>query len=153
MKGFFLLTFFFRFYSIFFPNGVSARAASLKCCLPNGIPIIVMQSKIPKAKCVRQIHIPPTNIQMTFIIRFRHPPEFPESITLFPIGHKASKPNFNVCSPKGIPMIVIIITRLEIKYSTAVTIPPKINQIIFPKIFIQLQLWRKYKKLSGEFST
>ena len=34
----------------FFPKGVSASPANLKCCKPNGIPIIVMHNNKPKAK-------------------------------------------------------------------------------------------------------
>ena len=51
-------------------------------------------------------------------------------------GHRASIPNFNVCTPKGIPIIVTISTKLEMRYSTAVISPPQISQMIFPKNFI-----------------
>ena len=97
------------------------------------IPIIVMHSNKPKNKCVRQIQKPPTTIQITFIIRQRQPPELPLSVTLLPKGHRASIPNFSVCNPKGIPIIVTISTKLEMRYSTAVISPPQISQMIFPK--------------------
>ena len=32
------------------PKGVRAKAAILKCCIPNGIPMMVMQSNNPKAR-------------------------------------------------------------------------------------------------------
>ena len=62
-----------------------------------------------------------------------HPLERPPLLTSFPKGHKASPANFNVCIPKGIPTIVSIINILEIKYSTAVKIPPSNNHNKFIK--------------------
>ena len=53
-----------------------------------------------------------------------------------PKGQRASIPNFNVCNPKGIPIIVTISSKLDIRYSTAVSNPPQISQMIFPKNFI-----------------
>jgi len=123
---------------IFFPNGVSASPAILKCCLPNGIPIIVIQSMIPKNKCVRQMPNPPTIIHSTFMMIDKQPLDPPLSITLLPKGHNASIASFNVCKPKGIPIMVIIIRILEIRYSSAVIRPPKMSQIIFPKNFISV---------------
>jgi hypothetical protein len=66
----------------------------------------------------------------------KQPPEFPVSVTLLPKGHNASLASFNVCSPKGIPMIVIIRIRLDIAYSMAVMIPPNKSQIMLPAVFI-----------------
>ena len=77
------------------------------------------------------------NGRYMFMISDKHPPELPSSTTRLPKGHKASIANFKVWRPKGIPMIVIISIRLDIRYSTLVIIPPKSNHIIFPKNFIR----------------
>ena len=69
--------------TISFPNGVSANPASLKCCMPKGNPIIVILSKMPKARCERLIHIPPKNIQRIFINILRQPPESGQLLTSF----------------------------------------------------------------------
>ena len=124
-------------YWMLFPKGAKAKAAILKCCMPKGMPMIVIHSKRSNPRCVRQIQKPPTNIQIMFMISDKHPPELPSSTTRLPKGHKASIANFKVWRPKGIPMIVIISIRLDIRYSTLVIIPPKSNHIIFPKNFIR----------------
>lgn len=93
-----------------------------------------MHSSNPKNRCVRQIQKPPMKIQITFMTRHRQPPELPLSVTRLPKGQRASIPNFNVCNPKGIPIIVIISSKLDIRYSTAVSNPPQISQMILPKI-------------------
>ena len=36
-------------YTIVLPKGTKARMAILKCCMPNGIPTMVMQHRRPKA--------------------------------------------------------------------------------------------------------
>jgi hypothetical protein len=132
-------------YSTRYPNGVSARPASLKCCRANGIPIIVMASKTPNIKCVAAIQIPPIRIQIIFIIVVRQPPFEGLGTTLWLKGHKASRPSLMVCKPNGIPMIVTINKTLATKYSIAVIIPPKTSQIRFPKsdikrVFVKKQI-------------
>lgn len=37
-------------HSMFFPKGVNAKLAILKCCFPKGMPIMVMQSNSPNAR-------------------------------------------------------------------------------------------------------
>jgi|GEM_PF-2268034 len=121
------------FVIISLPNGAKANVANLKCCLAKGIPIIVMPSNIPKTICVKQIQIPPNNIQITFIKVDKHPDDLSLTRVSFPNGHKANPANFRVWSPNGMPMIVIISKILDTKYSKATINPPKINHIIFPK--------------------
>ena len=53
--------------------------------------------------------------------------------TSLPKGHKARLAIFKVCMPKGMPIMVNIINKLAISYSTAVMIPPNINHKIFIK--------------------
>ena len=79
-----------------FPKGVRAKVANLKCCLANGIPMMVMAKRMPKIRCESAIQIPPINIQIIFIIADRQPELLLESITLLPKGHKANIANFMV---------------------------------------------------------
>ena len=122
--------------TISFPKGVNASPASLKCWIPKGMPIMVMHSNNPNPKCERQIQMPPKNIQRIFINILRQPPESGQLLTSFPNGHNASKDILRVCRPKGIPIIVIIIKRLDIKYSTAVNMPPSRSHKRFINKFI-----------------
>ena len=89
--------------TISFPKGANAKAASLKCCIPKGIPMTVIHSNTPKPKCERQIHIPPRKIHNTFISMYRQPPERSPLRTSLPKGHRASPANYIVCIPKGMP--------------------------------------------------
>ena len=118
------------------PNGFNAIAVSLKCCIPNGIPIIVMHSRSPKKACVKAIQMPPHNSQRTFIRIYRHPDALEWTRVSRPNGQIARAPIFRVCIPKGMPTIVIISTILPMKYSIAIRNPPKISQTRLPKIFI-----------------
>ena len=123
-------------YEIDFPKGVRDNPAILKCCLPNGMPIIVMQSIKPKKKCVRHMTNPPHNNHIIFMRIFKQPPELPLSVTVLPNGHNASSASFKVCNPNGIPIIVIIRIKLATKYSMLVTMPPRRSQMMFPNNFI-----------------
>jgi hypothetical protein len=117
------------------PNGFSAIAVSLKCCIPNGIPIIVMHKSNPKMAWVKAIQMPPQRSQRTFIKMYRHPDALEWTRVSRPKGQIARAPILRVCIPKGMPAIVIISTILPIKYSMAIINPPKISQIRFPIIF------------------
>lgn len=124
--------------TISLPNGVNANPAILKCCFPNGIPIMVMNNKIPKNTWVSQIHTPPIKNQMTFMIVLRQLGWPTAGRTREPNGQIQKMPSLIVCKPNGMPMIVTINPRLAIKYPIAVSAPPKINQMIFPSVFISL---------------
>ena len=80
--------------------------------------------------------MPPIKIQIKFMITNKQPPEFPSSLTRLPKGHSAKIANFKVCNANGMPIIVIINSRLATKYSIAISKPPNNSQIIFPKNFI-----------------
>lgn len=71
--------------------------------------------------------MPPMNIQIMFISRDRQLFEVSDGVTFLPNGQSASIPIFKVCSPKGMPMMVIIRPTLDIKYSMAVAKPPKMS--------------------------
>ena len=118
------------------PNGVSANAANLKCCMPNGMPMMVIHSTMPKPRWDRLIQIPPKNIHKIFMVNERQPPELGQLITFFPNGIRASILIFNVCRPKGMPIMVIIISKLAIKYSMQVNIPPSSSHMMFINRFI-----------------
>mgnify|MGYP006880115381 FL=1 len=48
--GTFFALFFYQSLMMSFPKGVKANPASLKCCSPKGIPIMVMHSTTPNAR-------------------------------------------------------------------------------------------------------
>ena len=86
--------------------------------------------------CVSHIQMPPTKNHSTFINMLRQPGCDSFHFTFEPNGQMASMPNFMLCKPNGIPMMVIISTSPAMKYSMAVCSPPKINQIMLPKILM-----------------
>lgn len=122
------------------PNGVRANEASLKCCNPNGIPIMVQQRRMPQARWERQIIIPPVTIHRIFIKTLIHPLELGQLCTVLPKGSSARNPSFSVWMPKGMPMIVIMSNKLDIKYSSAIKIPPQIShkRFISSRIVVNL---------------
>jgi hypothetical protein len=99
---------------------------------------MVMASNNPKTKWIRLIHRPPIRIQMIFIIVLRHPGSFGLFTTSLPKGTRASMESFSVCIPNGIPIMVRQRRILEMTYIKKMINPPKIIQIIFPRIFIYL---------------
>lgn len=118
------------------PKGIRASLAILKCCMPKGIPIIEIQSNNPKSKCATHVGNPPNTNQMIFMGMDKQPMLLADSLTVDPNGHRHKSPSFIVCTPKGIPMIVIIKAMEPAKYPMAHSRPPKINHIKFPKNFI-----------------
>jgi hypothetical protein len=122
--------------TITLPNGDSAIAVSLKCCRPNGIPIIVIQRREPNIAWVIAIHKPPQRSHIIFIMTYRQPEALECTTVSRPNGHNESDAIFSVWIPKGMPTIVIIRIRLPIKYSIAMIKPPNISQMRFPKKFI-----------------
>ena len=83
--------------------------------------------------------MPPIKIQMIFIRMLRQPPALSVVRTSRPKGQRARMESFSVWMPKGMPMMVIIRTRLEIRYSTAVMRPPKRSQMMLPRKFMLFQ--------------
>ena len=47
--------------------------ARRKCIFPNGMPMMVMQKRMPKRRWVIHIHMPPIKNHSTFMNRFRQP--------------------------------------------------------------------------------
>jgi len=116
------------------PKGINASFASLKCCLPKGMPIIVIQNKIPQNKWDNISRNPPQTIQI--ILRMNRPAP-PPYTTCLPKGHNASPASLKACSPMGMPIIVIQQITPAITQPRAIIKPPNINQIKLPIIRIK----------------
>ena len=117
------------------PKGINANFISLKCCLPKGIPIIVIQRITPQDKCSSESGIPVVSSQMIFKIREGVPPP---KLTSFPNGKKERLANLKHCIPIGIPIMVIhqrIPTKNQLR---PLSNPPQKNQRIFPRHPIQI---------------
>ena len=97
------------------PNGASESPAILKCCFPQGMPMIVIHKRKPKNRCMRQAHNPPKISQNIFIGMRMHPVGLFVSLTVEPKGHRQSRPILNVCNAKGMPMMVHARARLPVK--------------------------------------
>ncbi len=63
-------------------------------------------------------------------------PELFTFTTDLPIGHIKKEASLKHCNPIGIKMIVMIQAMPEKKLAMANSKPPKINQRIFPNVFI-----------------
>lgn len=94
--------------------------------------MMVMKKNKPKKACDKAIQIPPINNQIIFMIVARHPVALSVKTDDLPNGHNAREASLSVCKPNGIPMMVIIKSTLEIKYSIAIKIPPNTSQIKLP---------------------
>lgn len=120
------------------PIGMSASFASLKCCKPNGIPIMVIQNNNPNVKCSIASTAPENNIQRIFTIREPTPPRYSTS---FPNGKKDSVANLKHCTPIGIPIMVMHQSIPATHHDRPDINPPNKNQIMFPKQLIILLLY------------
>lgn len=124
------------FNNTLLPKGASDRRAILKCCLPKGMPMIVINSNTPKMMCMSHAHKPPIMIHNTLSgIRMQPSSESVSSISA-PKGHKHNRPILKVWNATGKPMIVQAIARLPVKYPMAASSPPKTNHNTFPIILI-----------------
>lgn len=111
------------------PKGVNAKPAILKHCFPKGIPIIVIQKKIPLNADSTAMGIPPKTSHKIFKKTLPVPPV---CSTVFPKGDNANFPSLKHCFPTGSPTIVIdhrIPTRNQ---DSACQKPPKRNHNTFP---------------------
>jgi hypothetical protein len=94
------------------------------CCFAKGIPMIVIAMMMAKIICVTAIQIPPTRIQIIFIIMERHPLADLVVTISFPNGTRPRMDNLMHCKPKGIPIIVTHNNKPPIRYSKNMKIPP-----------------------------
>jgi len=118
------------------PKGENARVISLKCCLPKGIPIMVMQNSSPKSRCVRAIQKPPKISQMMFIAIDRQPVFKELFVILTPNGARPTIANLKHWMPKGIPIMVRHRMRPPKIYSKKIKSPPNMIQMRLPIKFI-----------------
>lgn len=104
------------------------------------MPIIVMHQSNPNTMWVKAIQIPPTRIQIIFINKYKQPEDRVPCLLVLPKGQRAIIPSFIVCTPNGMPTIVMIRNKLAAKYSIAIIKPPNINQRMFPSIFMLIKI-------------
>jgi hypothetical protein len=119
-----------------FPKGEKARFINLKCCLPKGIPMMVMQNSSPKSKWVKAIHRPPNTSQMMFITVDRQPVFEEVSVILTPKGASPTIANLKHWMPKGMPTMVRHRIKPPMIYSKKMNKPPNMIQMMLPKKFI-----------------
>ena len=126
---------FLRIFLIFYqytsaPKGIKASFASLNCCNPKGIPMMVMQSPAPKARCSRASGRPET---ISHIIFRSNEPAPPPYCTSFPKGKKLNVANLKHCNPTGIPTIVMHHKHPASTQLSPLTAPPNTNHNKFPR--------------------
>lgn len=119
--------------TILAPKGKSASFASLKCCRPKGIPIIVQHKIRPKTACVIASSTPPKISQRIFKIS---EVVFPLTSTSLPKGKKLSTPSLKHCKPTGTPIIVMHHKMPKKNQIKPAKMPPNKNQIMLPIILI-----------------
>lgn len=91
---------------IVLPKGMSEISTSLKCCLAKGMPMTVMNSRIPKAICPIASHKPPQRIQIILRKRLMQPLAEDVLTALRPKGHSTKPANLKHWMPKGMPTMV-----------------------------------------------
>ena len=126
----------FHPHTISFPNGKQLPKANLKCCIPKGIPTMVMQQIKPNTRCMSAISHQPQSIHTTFMMVDKQLVSPAESRNSCPNGQRANVPNLQSCTPKGMPIIVMHNIKPANQYRSATKIPPKSSQKIFPINFI-----------------
>jgi hypothetical protein len=114
------------------PKGVADSIASLKHCLPKGIPMMVMHHKIPATMKDIARAIPQIKSHITFAMGCL--PKF--VVTVEPKGHADKRAILKHCFPNGIPMIVMHRIRPSKNQESAAARPVKINQRMLPINFI-----------------
>jgi hypothetical protein len=88
------------------PKGINEISTSLKCCLANGIPTIVIKRRTPNTTWVMATQMPPASIQMMFKRTEMQPPLDAVATAILPNGHKTKLASLKHCRPNGIPMTV-----------------------------------------------
>ena len=127
------------FETIVLPIGASAIPASFRCCIPNGIPIIVM--KLSKAEDTWPI-ANQTPAKMNHIM-FPTVPRDPVPISSFcvssfrlmaslPKGKNVNWPITKHALPQGMPTTDTYASRPAIHHASPIHTPPRINQSRLP---------------------
>jgi hypothetical protein len=128
-----------------FPKGASASEASLKCCLPNGIPIMVRQNNSPNKRCDNAVHNPPVSIHKILNKIYRQPLLLLCVTTSRPKGQITNPAILKHCNPKGMPIMVMHSAKPPVKYPRAEINPPKKNHIRFPIVFKVMRFGQIYR--------
>lgn len=122
------------------PKGKRASRAILKCCLPNGMPMTVMQSRSPMNTWPMNAQIPTKTSHSKPASMVRQPPAPALSLTSDPNGQMHSIPSLKHCSPNGIPTMVQHHTTPAAKYDSAASSPPKTNHNILPIMLMGVKI-------------
>ena len=104
--------------------------ASLKHCLPKGIPMTVMQKRIAEIIYPKASQSPRRITQMMFPIAL--PVPLPGSIS-FPKGKSESLAILKHCKPNGMPITVTQHNTPEISHPMQLQRPTRMNHKMFPK--------------------
>ena len=126
------------------PKGVSDSLASLKHCLPKGMPMMVMHHKRLANRKLRDRHRPPKMIQMTFAMGC-----LPKLVfTFVPKGQAETRASLKHCLPKGMPMMVMHHRMPHKNQAMAEPRPVKMSQRRLPINFIRRSFVVRYLHLS-----
>lgn len=97
--------------TILLPNGIKEISRSLKCCRPQGIPIMVMYKRAPMKRCTSAVYHPPKTIHIKLQKVERQPVFVLSLITFLPKGKSTRPAILKHCNPQGIPITVIQSTK------------------------------------------
>ena len=89
------------------PKGANVNSTNFKCCLPNGMPIMVIKSNAAKTRWMQAVYKPPVTIHIRLNKSVRQPPDDDVVTTFFPNGKSTSMPILKHWIPNGIPIIVM----------------------------------------------
>ena len=109
---------------------MSASFASLKHCLPNGMPMIVMQNRTPISADSTAMGMPLKINQKILQMMETTPPPYSTSL---PNGKNASFANLKHCLPIGMPTMVIHHSTPESTQPRPIHSPPNKNQRTLPR--------------------
>ena len=120
-------------HSTFLPKGIRLISTSLKCCLANGMPIMVMKSSTPNTIWLMAVQMPPHSNHIMLNSNERHPVLLLLLTISLPNGASTTAPILKHCSPNGIPPMVRKSPRPPTNYPSALISPPKTSHMILPK--------------------
>src|SRR5690554_5449193 len=135
------------FVTMVFPIGKIAIPASFKCCIPKGMPMIVIKQSIAEATWPNASHKPAKMNQM--ILPSSPKPPVPMSfccvssfllMASFPNGKNEKLPITKQALPQGIPTIVMNAIAPTNHHASPMMTPPKINHSKLPIALIVFSL-------------
>ena len=123
--------------SMRFPKGAREISINLKCCRPQGMPIIVIESNKPIIICTRAVYQPPHIIHIMLKSVLKQPASRLSLVTFLPNGQSTRPANLKHCSPHGMPIMVTHNTNPPITYPMAANRPPNNNHTKLPNKFMR----------------